>query len=110
LRTEEVERLLAVAKVLDTRWGKLSALIIVAFHSSLRVGNLTALRRRDIDLEQRTADRLQTAAWREMEADDPLADHVTRQRAQRFLNDPDAFGEEPPEPSVSAILRRSRQR
>ncbi len=55
LRPEEVERLLAVARVVDRRWGKLSALIVLAFHTGLRVGNLTALRWADVDLEARTA-------------------------------------------------------
>jgi integrase len=54
LRPEEVERLLKVARVLDTRWGRLPALILTAFHTGLRVGNLQALRWRDVDLEQRT--------------------------------------------------------
>ena len=54
LRHEEVERLLKVARVLDTRWGRLPALILTAFHTGLRVGNLQALRWRDIDLDKRT--------------------------------------------------------
>lgn len=55
LRPEEVERLVKVARVLDTRWGRLPALIIVAFHTGLRVGNILALRWRDLDLEAGTA-------------------------------------------------------
>jgi integrase len=55
LRPEEVERLLAVARVVDRRWRKLPALITLAFHTGLRVGNLTALRWRDVDLVARTA-------------------------------------------------------
>ena len=54
LRPEEVERILAVARVLDNKWGRLPALILTAFHTGLRVGNLTALRWRDIDLAERT--------------------------------------------------------
>ncbi len=54
LRPEEVERILAVARVLDTRWGRLPALILVAFHSGLRVGNLQELRWTDVDLDKRT--------------------------------------------------------
>lgn len=54
LRPEEVERLLKVARVLDVRWGRLSALIVLAFHTGLRAGNLMALRWRDVDLKQRT--------------------------------------------------------
>lgn len=56
LRPEEVARLLAVARVVDRRWGKLPALITVAFHTGLRVGNITALRWQDVDLVARTAD------------------------------------------------------
>ncbi|MGB5834621.1 MAG: site-specific integrase, partial [Thiohalocapsa sp.] len=54
LRPEEVERLLKVAKVLDRRWGKLTAMIVCAFHTGLRVGNLQALRWRDVDLDAGT--------------------------------------------------------
>lgn len=54
LRPEEVERLVQVARVLDRRWKRLPALITVAFHTGLRVGNLQALRWRDVDLARRT--------------------------------------------------------
>lgn len=54
LRPEEVERLLKVARVLDRTWGRLAALILVAFHTGLRKGNLMALRWRDVDLDART--------------------------------------------------------
>lgn len=60
LRPEEVERLLVVAKILDRRWGRMSALIIVAFHTGLRKGNLLDLRWRDINLLERTASVLKT--------------------------------------------------
>lgn len=39
-REEEVTKLLAVARVLDRRWGKMVALITVAYHTGLRVGSL----------------------------------------------------------------------
>lgn len=55
LRPEEVDRLLAVARVVDRKWGKLPALITLAFHTGLRVGNLTALRWQDVGLDARTA-------------------------------------------------------
>ena len=55
LRREDVDRLLHVARVLDKRWRKLPALITLAFHTGLRVGNLTALRWSDVDLIARTA-------------------------------------------------------
>jgi len=54
LRPEEVERLLKVARVLDSQWGRLPALILTAFHTGLRVGNLLALRWHDVDLAART--------------------------------------------------------
>ena len=54
-RPEEVENLLKVARVLDQKWRKLPALIVLGFHTGLRVGNLVDLKWRDIDLEARTA-------------------------------------------------------
>lgn len=54
LRAEEVERILAAIRQVDTRWGKLEALVLVAFHTGLRLGNLMTLRWGDVDLEQRT--------------------------------------------------------
>ena len=54
-RPEEVENLIKVARVLDQKWRKLPALIVLGFHTGLRVGNLLDLRWRDIDLEARTA-------------------------------------------------------
>ena len=54
-RPEEVENLLKVARVLDQKWRKLPALIVLGFHTGLRVGNLLDLKWRDIDLEARTA-------------------------------------------------------
>ena len=39
-RPEEVERLLAVARVVDQRWKKLPALIVLGFHTGVRIGNL----------------------------------------------------------------------
>jgi integrase len=60
LRPEEVERLLKVASVLDRKWGRLTALIVLAFHTGLRVGNLMALRWSDVDLDRRTVTVLKT--------------------------------------------------
>lgn len=60
LRAEEVERILAVTHLLDTQWGKLAALILVAFHTGLRIGNLMTLRWSDVDLERRTITVLKT--------------------------------------------------
>jgi integrase len=50
LRPEEVERLVAVSRVLDKQWGKMTALIVLAYHTGLRVGSLLAVRGKDIDL------------------------------------------------------------
>lgn len=54
LKPEEVERLLACAKLVDRRWGKLTALIEVLAGTGLRIGNVKALRWQDVDLDQRT--------------------------------------------------------
>jgi len=66
LRPEEVERLLTIARVVDQRWGKLCALILLAFHTGLRRGNLLALRWADVDLEHRTLTVLETKNGRPM--------------------------------------------
>lgn len=66
LRPEEVERLIKVARVLDRRWGRLVALIVLAFHTGLRVGNLQALRWRDVDLDAATATVAKTKNGRPM--------------------------------------------
>ena len=54
LRPEEVERALAVARVLDRHWGKMPALITVAYHTGLRVGSILRARGRDLDLDAGT--------------------------------------------------------
>jgi integrase len=54
LRPEEVDRLLAVARVMDKGWGKMPALIVVAYHTGLRVGSILATRGKDVDLEAGT--------------------------------------------------------
>ncbi len=54
-RPEEVERLIKLARLLDRRWGRLEALIVVVYHTGLRKSNLLNLRWRDIDLTERTA-------------------------------------------------------
>jgi integrase len=54
-RPEEVERLLTIVRLLDTRWGKMEALILVAYHTGLRVGNIKGLTWGDVDLVSRTA-------------------------------------------------------
>lgn len=60
LRLGEVERLITVARLLDRRWKRLPAMIVVAFHSGLRVGNIQDLHWRDVDLTARTATVLRT--------------------------------------------------
>ena len=54
LRPEEVERLLAAARLVDRRWKKLAVLIQVLATTGLRIGNVLALRWQDVDLERRT--------------------------------------------------------
>lgn len=55
LRPEEVERLLKVAKVHDRKWRKLTALIVVAYHTGLRKSNVLNLKWGDVDLAEGTA-------------------------------------------------------
>jgi integrase len=59
-RPEEVERLIKVARVVDTRWGRMEALIVLAYHTGLRKSNLLGLKWADIDLDERTATVQQT--------------------------------------------------
>lgn len=59
-RPEEVERLVKVARLIDTRWGRMEALIVLAYHTGLRKSNLLNLRWADLDLEERTATVRQT--------------------------------------------------
>lgn len=54
LRPEEVERVLAVSRVLDKRWRKMPALIVVAYHTGLRVSSILGTRGKDVDLEAGT--------------------------------------------------------
>lgn len=60
LRAEEVDRLVKVARAVDTRWGRLAALIWFQYHTGLRIGNTLALRWRDVDLIAGTATVLRT--------------------------------------------------
>jgi integrase len=53
LRVEEAERILACARVVDRRWRRLPALIVLALHTGLRKGNLQALRWEQVDLAAR---------------------------------------------------------
>ena len=53
LRQEEVERIIACARVVDRFWKKLPALIVVAFHTGLRLGSLMKLKWENVDLEAR---------------------------------------------------------
>jgi integrase len=54
LRADEVERVIAVARVMDKRWGTMTALIITAHHTGLRVGSLLKTRGKDLDLDAGT--------------------------------------------------------
>lgn len=53
LRQEEVERILACARVIDRRWKRLPALIVLALHTGLRKGSLQKLRWENVDLGAR---------------------------------------------------------
>jgi integrase len=55
LRPEEVERLIKIARVVDTRWGRLVALIYFQYHTGIRIGDTLELRWRDLDLAAGTA-------------------------------------------------------
>ncbi|MCG6966258.1 MAG: site-specific integrase [Chromatiaceae bacterium] len=55
LRAEEVERILTVTKVMDHKWGRLTALIVLAYHTGLRKSNLLNLKWCDVDLDAGTA-------------------------------------------------------
>ena len=50
LSADEVVRLVAVARVVDRRWGKMAALIVLAYHTGLRVGSLLTARGKQLDL------------------------------------------------------------
>ena len=54
LRPEQVERIVGLARVLDRRWGKMAALITLAHHTGLRVGDLMKVRGKDVDLAECT--------------------------------------------------------
>lgn len=49
-RPDEVERLQAVARVMDRKWRKMAALITVAYHTGLRVGSILTARGKDLNL------------------------------------------------------------
>lgn len=53
LRVEEAERILACARVVDRRWKRLPALIVLALHTGLRKSNLAHLRWDQVDLAGR---------------------------------------------------------
>lgn len=51
ISAHDKSRLVALARVLDRRWGKMAALIEVAFSSGWRTGNLKRLTWQDVDLD-----------------------------------------------------------
>ena len=53
LRQVEVEAIISCARVVDRHWKRLPALIVVAFHTGLRVGSLQKLRWENVDLSGR---------------------------------------------------------
>lgn len=54
LRQEEVADMVKVARVLDRRWGKMVALLLLGLHTGLRFSNIAGLTWGDIDLDGRT--------------------------------------------------------
>src|SRR5579859_3373817 len=54
LRPEQVAAIIKVARVIDKRWGKMAALVTVAYHTGLRVGSLLRARGKDLDLDAGT--------------------------------------------------------
>ncbi len=60
LRSGEIERIIAQARVLDRRWGRMVALIVMAWHCGLRKGNLLGLRWGEVDLVGRTVTVIRT--------------------------------------------------
>lgn len=55
LTPEQVGKLLTAAAVTDKTWGRLTALIVLGFHTGLRLGSLKSLRWRDIDFDRGVA-------------------------------------------------------
>ena len=53
LRPEEVERIIACARVVDRKWQRLPALVVLALHTGLRKGSLLSLKWEDVDLKGR---------------------------------------------------------
>jgi integrase len=88
-RPEEVDRLVKVARLVDTRWRRLEALVILAYHTGLRKSNLLNLRWRDLDLESRTL------SVRTTKNGDPILSAMSQRAAgllQKLPNrKPDAF-------------------
>ena len=54
IRETDLERLLVAARAVDRKWGKLCALLMLAFYSGVRRGNLESLRWAQLDLKART--------------------------------------------------------
>jgi integrase len=81
-RPEEVDRLLTVAKVVDTKWKRLPALIVLAYHTGLRKTNLLQLRWRDVDLAAGTATVIKTKNG------DPLVAALSKQAVEALKRIP----------------------
>ena len=52
LTYEEVERLIKWARVLDKHWGKMPALLVLLYHTGLRIGSVKNIRWADIDWDR----------------------------------------------------------
>ncbi len=79
---EEVDKLIKVARALDTHWGKMEALIILAYHTGLRKTNLLSLKWTDIDFDTGTITVLDTKNG------DPIVAPLTNRAAKLLQNLP----------------------
>lgn len=54
-REDEVERLIKVARVVDQKWRRLVPMILIGFHTGMRIGNVQQLTWSDINFDDGTA-------------------------------------------------------
>ncbi len=53
LRQDEVERIIVCARIVDRHWRRLPAIVVLAFHTGLRMGSLKKLKWENVDLSAR---------------------------------------------------------
>jgi integrase len=89
LRPDEVEKLVKIARALDTRWRRMPALILFQFITGIRIGDTMELRWRDVDLAAGTA-----TIWKTKNGDPHVAaltDRVILELARLPGRHPDAW-------------------